>query len=105
MFPTDDEPDDGAQHYILVVGFNSPQLLAVMTELGVPISSVIKISSESYEPLQTHLAAVGQQQEALLQPEGTSSATRLTDLPLAPAVLDVRAQSAAQSAATPNTRY
>ncbi|XP_067566400.1 sperm-associated antigen 17 [Pseudorca crassidens] len=65
----DDEPDDGAQHYIIVVGFNSPQLLAIMTELGIPISSVIKISSENYEPLQTHLAAVSQQQESFLRPE------------------------------------
>ncbi|XP_076975855.1 sperm-associated antigen 17 isoform X2 [Tamandua tetradactyla] len=67
----DDEPDDGAQHYIIVVGFNNPQLLAIMTELGIPISSVIKISSENYEPLQTHLAAVSQQQEVFLQPEDT----------------------------------
>uniref|UniRef100_A0A8C7BE38 Sperm associated antigen 17 n=1 Tax=Neovison vison TaxID=452646 RepID=A0A8C7BE38_NEOVI len=65
----DDEPDDGAQHYIIVVGFNNPQLFAIMTELGIPISSVIKISSENYEPLQTHLAALSQQQEVLLQPE------------------------------------
>ncbi|XP_004420659.1 PREDICTED: sperm-associated antigen 17 [Ceratotherium simum simum] len=65
----DDEPDDGVQHYIIVVGFNDPQLLAIMTELGIPISSVIKISSENYEPLQTHLAAVSQQQEVFLQPE------------------------------------
>ncbi|XP_066124209.1 sperm-associated antigen 17 [Saccopteryx bilineata] len=65
----DDEPDDGAQHYIIVVGFNNPQLLAIMTELGIPISSVIKISSENYEPLRTHLAAVSQQQEVFLQPE------------------------------------
>nr|XP_054384836.1 sperm-associated antigen 17 isoform X2 [Pongo abelii] len=65
----DDEPDDGAQHYIIVVGFNNPQLLAIMAELGIHITSVIKISSESYEPLQTHLAAVNQQQEVLLQPE------------------------------------
>ncbi|XP_004689538.1 PREDICTED: sperm-associated antigen 17 [Condylura cristata] len=64
----DDEPDDGAQHYIIVVGFNNPQLLAIMTELGIPISSVIKIASENYESLQTHLAAVSQQQEVLLQP-------------------------------------
>ncbi|KAK7807810.1 hypothetical protein U0070_012044 [Myodes glareolus] len=65
----DDEPDDGAQHYIIVVGFNNPQLLAIITELGIPIASVIKISSENYEPLQNHLAAVSQQQEAVLQPE------------------------------------
>lgn len=76
VFWTDDEPDDGAQHYIIVVGFNNPQLLAIMTELGIPISSVIKISSENYEPLQTHLATVSQQQEVLLQPEGMQSATQ-----------------------------
>lgn len=79
VFPTDDEPDDGAQHYIIVVGFNNPQLLAIMTELGIPITSVIKISSENYEPLQTHLAAVRQQQEATLQPEGTWLALELTE--------------------------
>ncbi|XP_021572130.1 sperm-associated antigen 17 [Carlito syrichta] len=65
----DDEPDGGAQHYIIVVGFNHPQLLAIMTELGIPITSVIKISSENYGPLQTHLATVSQQQEVFLQPE------------------------------------
>ncbi|XP_074174734.1 sperm-associated antigen 17 [Rhinolophus sinicus] len=65
----DDEPDDGDQHYIIVVGFTHPQLLAIMTELGIPIGSVIKIASENYEPLQTHLAAVSQQQELFLQPE------------------------------------
>ncbi|XP_029422246.1 sperm-associated antigen 17 [Nannospalax galili] len=62
----DDEPDDGAQHYIIVVDFNNPQLLAIMTELGIPITSVIKISSEDYEPLQAHLAAISQQQETFL---------------------------------------
>lgn len=79
IFCTDDEPDDGAQHYFIVVGFNNPQLLAIMTELGIPISSVIKISSENYEPLQTHLAAVSQQQESFLQPEGMQSAKQLTE--------------------------
>lgn len=79
VFWTDDEPDDGAQHYIIVVGFNNPQLLAIMAELGIPITSVIKISSENYEPLQSHLAAVNQQQEVLLQPEGMQSATQLIE--------------------------
>ncbi|KAM4873141.1 sperm-associated antigen 17 isoform 2-T2 [Thomomys bottae] len=65
----DDEPDDGAQHYIIVVGFNNPQLLAIMTELGIPITSVIKISSEKYLPLQKYLAAFRQQQEAFLLPQ------------------------------------
>lgn len=78
IFSTDDEPDDGAQHYVIVVGFNHPQLLAIMTELGIPITSVIKISSENYEPLTTYMEAVMQQQEALLQPEGMHLAIELT---------------------------
>lgn len=87
VFPTDDEPDDGAQYYIIVVGFYNPQLLAIMTELGIPITSVIKISSENYEPLQTHLAAVSQQQEAVLQPEGMQLAIQLTSPSILPPVL------------------
>jgi hypothetical protein len=61
------------------VGFNNPQLLAIVTELGIPITSVIKISSENYDPLKTHLTAVSQQQEAFLQPEGMQSAIQLIE--------------------------
>ncbi|RXM33918.1 Sperm-associated antigen 17 [Acipenser ruthenus] len=50
----DDEPDDGPHHYILVVGFHHPQLLVMLAELGVYVSNVIKITSESYESLLTH---------------------------------------------------
>ncbi|MGH0141760.1 UNVERIFIED_CONTAM: hypothetical protein FKN15_065255, partial [Acipenser sinensis] len=50
----DDEPDDGPHHYILVVGFHHPQLLVVLAELGVYVSNVIKITSESYESLLIH---------------------------------------------------
>ncbi|OCT93579.1 sperm-associated antigen 17 isoform X2 [Xenopus laevis] len=47
----DDEPDDGAQHYIIVLGFYEPQLVALLAELGVPVSSVIRISSQNYTSL------------------------------------------------------
>lgn len=94
VFPIDDEPDDGAQHYIIVVGFNNPQILAIMTELGIPITSVIKISSENYEPLQTHLAAVSQQQEATLQPEGMQLAIQLPSSSILPSVRRAQMQSA-----------
>ncbi|XP_071617247.1 sperm-associated antigen 17 isoform X2 [Heliangelus exortis] len=53
----DDEPDDGAHHYFIILDFHNPQLLPVMSELGIKISSVIRISSENYEPLQTYLKA------------------------------------------------
>ncbi|XP_073166411.1 sperm-associated antigen 17 isoform X4 [Lepidochelys kempii] len=64
----DDEPDD-AQYYFIVWGFHNPQLLPVLSELGVNISNVIKISSENYEPLQTYLGAAKLQEESLLTPE------------------------------------
>ncbi|KAM9003095.1 sperm-associated antigen 17 [Sarcophilus harrisii] len=59
----DDEPDDGAQHYFIITGFQNPQLLAIMTELGTPVSNVIKLTSENYEPLKAYLAGLNQQRE------------------------------------------
>ncbi|XP_051464972.1 sperm-associated antigen 17 [Apus apus] len=53
----DDEPDDGANHYFIILDFHNPQLLPVMSDLGINISSVIRISSEKYKPLQTYLEA------------------------------------------------
>ncbi|KAM8977770.1 sperm-associated antigen 17 [Pelodytes ibericus] len=47
----DDQPDDGAQHYIIVLGFYQPQILALLADLGVHISSVIRLSSQSYAGL------------------------------------------------------
>nr|XP_038031403.1 sperm-associated antigen 17-like [Anas platyrhynchos] len=66
----DDEPDDGAHYYFIILGFHNPQLLPVMSELGVNVSSVIRISSENYDPLQTYLEAAKLQEESLLSPEG-----------------------------------
>ncbi|XP_056016110.1 sperm-associated antigen 17-like isoform X9 [Ostrea edulis] len=48
----DDEPDDGAQHYILIYGFHNPHLVAYMSELGITVESVIKISSQDYSRFQ-----------------------------------------------------
>jgi hypothetical protein len=45
---TDDEPDDGAQHYVIVYGFHNPHLVAYMSELGITVESIIKISSQDY---------------------------------------------------------
>ncbi|XP_044129987.1 sperm-associated antigen 17 [Bufo gargarizans] len=44
----DDEPDDGAQHYIIVLGVYHPQIVALLADLGVRVSSVIRISSQIY---------------------------------------------------------
>uniref|UniRef100_A0A3B3QX36 Uncharacterized protein n=1 Tax=Paramormyrops kingsleyae TaxID=1676925 RepID=A0A3B3QX36_9TELE len=42
----DDEPDDGPQLYILLLGFYQPQLLSVLDSLGVHVSSIIRLSSK-----------------------------------------------------------
>ncbi|XP_071333844.1 sperm-associated antigen 17 isoform X2 [Trachinotus anak] len=42
----DDEPDDGPQHYILVLGFYQPHLIVALDAIGVHIANVIKLCSE-----------------------------------------------------------
>ncbi|KAG9270155.1 sperm-associated antigen 17 [Astyanax mexicanus] len=42
----DDEPDDGPQHYILMTGFQQPQLISVLDSLGVLVSTVIRLISD-----------------------------------------------------------
>ncbi|XP_067320442.1 sperm-associated antigen 17 [Anolis sagrei] len=69
----DDEPDDGAQYYFIVCGFYSPQLLPILSDLGVNIGSVIKISSDNYGPLKTHLEAIAQQEELVLGVEAVET--------------------------------
>ncbi|KAL8578119.1 hypothetical protein ACOMHN_055439 [Nucella lapillus] len=44
----DDEPDDGAQHYMLLVGFNNPHLPFYLADVGVNINAVVRISSQDY---------------------------------------------------------
>lgn len=46
---TDDEPDDGANHYIIVTGYNNPHLFGQLAELGINVESIIKISSQDYD--------------------------------------------------------
>ncbi|XP_042644440.1 sperm-associated antigen 17 isoform X3 [Tyto alba] len=75
----DDEPDDGAHHYFIILDFHNPQLLPVMSDLGVNISSVIRISSENYKPLQTYLEAAKLQGQSLLSPEVVEAEKRKKD--------------------------
>ncbi|KAM3590203.1 uncharacterized protein V6R79_005781 [Siganus canaliculatus] len=42
----DDEPEDGPQHYILVLGFYQPQLIGALDTIGVHVANVIKLCSE-----------------------------------------------------------
>ncbi|XP_029433840.1 sperm-associated antigen 17 isoform X2 [Rhinatrema bivittatum] len=47
----DDEPSDGTEHYIIVTGFHQPQILALLADLKIDVSSVIKVSCENYSIL------------------------------------------------------
>lgn len=42
----DDEPVDGPQHYILLVGFFQPRLIGALDAIGVHVANVIKLYSE-----------------------------------------------------------
>ncbi|XP_075021977.1 sperm-associated antigen 17 [Calonectris borealis] len=75
----DDEPDDGAHRYFIILDFHNPQLLPVMSELGINISSVIRISSENYKPLQTYLKTTKLQEQSLLSPEVVEAEKRKND--------------------------
>lgn len=42
----EDEPEDGPQHYILVLGFYQPHLIGALDAIGVHIANVIRLCSE-----------------------------------------------------------
>ncbi|XP_034266923.1 sperm-associated antigen 17 isoform X2 [Pantherophis guttatus] len=65
----DDEPDDGSQYYFIITGFYNPQLLPILSDLGINIGSIIQISSDNYEPLQTYLETTTLQEEPSLASE------------------------------------
>ncbi|KAM4714763.1 LOW QUALITY PROTEIN: sperm-associated antigen 17 [Anableps anableps] len=45
----DDEPDNGPQHYIVLVGLYQPQLIGELDAIGVHVANVIKVCSEHKE--------------------------------------------------------
>ena len=45
---TDDEPDDGPQHYILVCGFHQPHLLSHLADINIIVDCIVKFESEDY---------------------------------------------------------
>lgn len=42
----DDEPQDGPQHYILLLGFYQPHLIGALDAIGVHVANVISLCSE-----------------------------------------------------------
>ncbi|KAF7650798.1 hypothetical protein LDENG_00120320 [Lucifuga dentata] len=65
----DDEPDDGPQHYVLLLGFYQPRLVSALDAIGVHVANVIKVCSDH-----THTSE-GQQQEQHT-PEGNQQSQR-----------------------------
>ncbi|XP_059696328.1 sperm-associated antigen 17 [Haemorhous mexicanus] len=75
----DDEPDDGAHYYFIILGFPNLQLLPVLTDLGINISSVIQISSENYQPLQIYLEATKLEKQSSISLEDVEAEKRKED--------------------------
>ncbi|WAR08114.1 SPG17-like protein [Mya arenaria] len=44
----DDEPDDGADHYIVIYGFHYPNLFGLLAELGLNVSTIMAVNSQDY---------------------------------------------------------
>ncbi|XP_072537294.1 sperm-associated antigen 17 [Salminus brasiliensis] len=60
----DDEPDDGPQHYILMTGFQQPELISALESLGVFVSTVMRLISD---PPQDPAAAHEEQESSSLR--------------------------------------
>lgn len=45
---TDDEPDDGTDHYVIIYGFHYPHLFGLLAELGLTVSSILCINTQDY---------------------------------------------------------
>ena len=45
----DDEPEDGAQMYIVLAGFDHPYLLSYLADIGVHVDCIVRMRSDSYE--------------------------------------------------------
>ncbi|KAG7463545.1 hypothetical protein MATL_G00177760 [Megalops atlanticus] len=75
----DDEPGDGPQHYVLIVGFHLPQLIAVLDTLGIHVSNVIKVSSEIYGKPEVPLENTVQESTSTPREEAGERQSRMQD--------------------------
>uniref|UniRef100_A0A672YSF0 Sperm associated antigen 17 n=1 Tax=Sphaeramia orbicularis TaxID=375764 RepID=A0A672YSF0_9TELE len=48
----DDEPDDGPQHYVLLLGFYQPHLVGALDSMGVHVANVIQLLSQETETIE-----------------------------------------------------
>ncbi|XP_059211469.1 sperm-associated antigen 17 isoform X3 [Centropristis striata] len=69
----DDEPQDGPQHYILLLGFYQPHLIGALDAIGVHVANVIKLCSEDTQtsegPQGQHACEGGSEQRPVLDGE------------------------------------
>ena len=54
---SDDEPDNGPEHYILVVGFPHPNLFSSLTNIGIDVDCILKVESEDYPASESTMPA------------------------------------------------
>ncbi|XP_043953530.1 sperm-associated antigen 17 isoform X2 [Gambusia affinis] len=77
----DDEPEDGPQHYILIVGFYQPNLIGVLNTIGVHVANVIKLCSKhkevSPEPVELNVQEEAEQSSPVVPAEVPESTRKL----------------------------
>lgn len=67
---SDDEPDDGPQHYILIVGFCQPHLISALDSLGIHVSNIIKLGLEREVKSEAPEETVADEDHQLLEDQG-----------------------------------
>ena len=67
---TDDEPDDGPQHYVIIKGFDQAPLLILLGDVGVFVDSIIKIKSQDYARFEKKDDDEEEEEEDEKSPEG-----------------------------------
>ena len=67
---SDDEPDDGPQHYIIIQGFDQAPLLILLGEIGIYMDSIIRVQSEDYSRFEKKSDEEEEEEEDEKPPEG-----------------------------------
>lgn len=65
----DDEPDDGPQHYILLYGFLEAPLLVLLSDLGINVNCILRLTSEDYSLFDKRKAEKEEEEEEFQRPQ------------------------------------
>lgn len=68
VWDLDDEPEDGPQHYILLLGFHQPHLIVALDAMSVHVANVIKLSSKHSEGQQERHTCEGSERSRSVSP-------------------------------------